>query len=90
MRQISIFLHGFPKGSSRWALEMAARARSEPQWRSKWLLESASVPQGRSKWLLEQGRSRSGARNGRSARFGSEGALELAVRARSEPQWRSK
>ena len=58
--------HRFLPHCSRWALEMAARARSEPQWRSKWLLESASKPQGRSKWLLEPARSHRGARNGRS------------------------
>ena len=48
---------------NRWALEMAARARQEPQGRSKWLLE-LSEPQGGSKWLLQPARSRSGVRNG--------------------------
>ena len=44
--------HFYLPHCSRWALEMAARARSDPQERSKWLLEPA--------------RSRNGARNGRS------------------------
>ena len=76
---------------------MAARARSEPQWRSKWplepaserlgrsesLLELASEPLGRSKWLFEPRRRRWGARNGRSSSLGLAGALEIAARARS-------
>jgi hypothetical protein len=53
---------------------MAARARSEPQWLSKWLLEPASEPQGRSKLATR-------------ACFGVAGALEIAARARSASTW---
>ena len=76
---------------------MAARARSEPQWRSKWplepaseplgrsesLLEPASEPLGRSKWPLELPRPRWGARNGRTSPLGFAGAVEIAAQARS-------
>jgi len=86
------------------ALEIA-RARSEPQWRSKSLLEPASVPQGRSKWLLEpasepQWRSKwllepASEPQGRS-KWLVEPASELQGRSNwllepaSEPQWRSQ
>jgi hypothetical protein len=50
-RFTTLTVQGSPLGTA-WALEMAARARSEPHWRSKWLLEPASVPPGRSKWSL--------------------------------------
>ena len=35
------------------AVEMAARAHPEPQWRLELLLEPTSQTQARSKWLLE-------------------------------------
>ena len=57
------------------ALEMAARARSEPQWRSKWPLEPASEPLGRSE-CSSPPRSPWGARNGRSSPVGVAAALE--------------
>jgi hypothetical protein len=68
--------HRYLLHRSRGALEMAARARSEPQ--------------GRSKWLLEPARSRNALEMAARARLGAAGALERAARARSEPQWRSK
>ena len=88
------------------ALDMAARARSEPQGRSRWLLETArSEPQWLSKWLLEPdlgaagslemvARARLGAAGALEmaarARLGAAGALETAVEPASEPQGRSK
>ena len=86
------------------ALEMAARARSEPQWRSKWplepasdplgrsksLLEPASEPLGRSKWPFEPRRLRWGARIGCSGLLGLAGALELTAQARSALLGRAK
>ena len=67
---------------------MAARARSEPQWRSKWPLEPASEPLGRSESLLEP--ASAGARNSRSSPVGVAGALEMAARAPSASLGRSK
>ena len=64
---------------------MAARARSEPQWRSKWPLEPSLVPLG---WgarnrCSSPPRSSWGARNSRSSPVGVAGALEMAARAPS-------
>jgi len=56
---------------------MAARARSEPQWRSKWPLEPALEPLGALGIAAR-------------ARLGAAGALEIAVRAPSASLGRSK
>ena len=83
---------------------MAARARSEPQERSKWLLEPARSRSGarngrssppRSRWgarnrCSSPPRSRWGARNSRSSPVGVAGALEMAARAPSASLGRSK
>jgi hypothetical protein len=62
-------------------LEMAARARSEPQGRSKWLLEPASEPQGRSKLAARAFLGAAGALEiGSSSLLGLAGALEMAAR----------
>ena len=85
------------------ALEMAARARSEPQWRSKWLLEpclgaagaleiaaqACSGSLGRSNWLLRPARARWGARIDRSSPLGLAGAREIAAQACSGSLGRS-
>ena len=96
--------HRYLPHRSRWALEMAARARSEPQERSKWLLEPARSRSGarngrssppRSRWgarnrCSSPPRSRWGARNSRSSPVGVAGALEMAARAPSASLGRSK
>ena len=96
--------HRYLPHRSRWALEMAARARSGPQERSKWLLEPARSRSGarngrssppRSRWgarnrCSSPPRSRWGARNGRSSPVGVAGALEMAARAPSASLGRSK
>jgi len=83
---------------------MAARARSEPQERSKWLLEPARGRSGarngrssppRSRWgarnrCSSQPRSRWGDRNSSSSPVGVAGALEMAARAPSASLGRSK
>ena len=84
---------------------MAARARSEPQWRSKWPLEPALEPLGAlgiaararlgTAGALEiavraPSASPWGARNSRSSSLGLAGALEMAARARSASLGRSK
>ena len=79
---------------------MAARARSEPQWRSKWLLEpclgaagaleiaaqACSASLGRSNWLIRPARARWGARIGCSRALGIVRALEIASQANSHEE----
>ena len=74
--------HRYLPHRSRWALEMAARARSEPQGRSKWLLEPARSRSGARNGCSSPPRSHRGARNGCSSPPGAAAALEMAARAR--------